>query len=376
MGIDNKRMLKHAELIGEHLDIPWEEIGVAYKNINRYPLRGLWRQYLRYRLLDIETAKLWQIDKPTIIVYRFANGERRFFLISNTRNICEDEANRMWYKFFPFISECGQSIYIDTGDSTTVEVDKDFAWLPQTYNYSHFLCDSIAPWIPFYNTEEVKRRKLQVLSLGRWGTWQEDVINKLGFESLPMDKGVQSSITLIKPRSVVIPTMCSKVMSQHILRNWFARNYTIQDGANRGEKNRLVYLTRSDERKIRVRNEDEIVMFVKRIGGLVIEPSKMTFSDKISALASAETIICEGSGSLNPILFGSDRCEIVLLTDPWTLNDPFFLEGGFPYLHLVVHRLEHIVGHSPCKLLGSPLASCHYRIEDISNKIGRQETSR
>lgn len=360
-----------AELVASALDIPWDLVKRAYKGIKNYPLPVRQQQYLKDRLLDFEPARLWRIDHPSILIYRFPNRELRFFLLSQTANICERVQNRLWYGSFPFIRECGDRFIFDLDGCPSVPIDSEVAWLPQSYNYSHFLCDFLSPWIPFADNTSKTRLPISVLSIDQWMPWQKDLIKSIGLSNTPIPSCKTSSLLVVKPKAVWLPVMDSTLISQVNLRAWLSLEFSAEITAAPVLEIPVLYLTRLDDRSARVRNYDEIKGIVSRYNGLTVDPATLTYQEKSRICRSARVIICEGSGSMNAVFFSSEQCIVIMLADPHILINPLFLDGGFSYLHLICHRLVFVVGESPQALPGSPLASCHYSIEQISQHINQ-----
>jgi len=360
----------HAELLCSTPQLTWDIIKKAYTSVKRYPLPPYAHRYLKDSLLNCDLPRLWKVNKPSILIYRFSSLELRFFLLSSSRHLCEAVSNLAWYHSFPFIHLDDDAIRINLQSAKTINLDIDVAWLPQTANYSHFLCDSIAPWIPFIDILKLPD-KLALLTLNSLSPWQTDVTNILGFTPLQLDILEPCRMAIVKPRSVIFPVISNVVISQVNLRQWLHAHFSQLRLPNITERISPIYLSRSDIRSARIRNSTEIESLVSHYGGTTLDPTKLTFSRKINLLGQASVIICEGSGSLNAILFGNPSGNVIHLTDPLTLQNPLFLDGGFPYLHAISHLTDFVVGKNPLPLQGSPLSSCEFDVSEICNLLDK-----
>lgn len=357
----------HAEWVDAHAELPWASLKTAYSGVANYRIPSESKQYLRDRLLDCEPPQLWRLERPSLVVHRLPNHELRFFLLSEARNICEHAVNQRWYKFFPFIRDLGGRFHLDIEQCPSISVDAELAWMPQSRNYSHFLCDFFAPWIPFADKQQIVSQ-LSLLTIDKWPLWQTELIQKIGLHSTILCH--QSTSTyIVRPRAVWLPVLSNTLMAQLRLQSWLHENFSTRQANYSGQCISSVFLTRGDNRALRVRNAGQIGELVSSLGGTVVDPTTLSFGEKIDILGQASSIICEGSGSLNAVLFSSQNSKVLMLTDPWAHANTLMLDGGFPYLNLISHRLETILGESPKPLEGSPLASCEFSLAEIRQLI-------
>jgi len=372
-GLSPRQLQRHAHLHDQGIDIPWKLIHRAFKAISSYGLGPNESAYLKARLLDIEQPSLWQIASPTVVINRFPNNELRFFLVSQDSHLFEHQSASIWFRFFPFIHTDPQgALILDIEENSIQEVDLDLAWLPQNPNYSHFLCDFFAPWLAFDIQHYRQKHDLSVLQLQPFPSWQQPLLDQLGFPIHRLSLNQKSPLTILKLRSVFFPIIPSVLLAQYFLRAWlmqvFAQEY---HQALDLEPVPLALLGRSDYKQQRIRNYQEIKDYVLKSRGIVIDPSKLSIPEKILTLGSAQQIICEGSGSMNSVLFASDKSRTILLQDPSAFSDPLMLEGGYPYLHGIAHRTLHCQGINSTPILGSPLGSCTFPIAEIDSLLKR-----
>lgn len=368
-GMSRRRLEGHAELLTEKRYIPWKVVHRAYKAIGRYSIDQHKSAYLKARLLDFERPSLLRLISPIIIIYRFPNGEPRYFLVSQKGHLFEHETSSIWFRFFPFIhTQTQESVRLDIGGHPIAELDLDLAWLPQNPNYTHFLCDFFAPWLVFDSGFNQQAVDLSILQLQPFASWQQPLVDRLGFSIHNLLLNQETALTVIRPKSVLLPVVSSVLLTQHYLREWLMQEFAHEyHQAQLLEPTPVVFLGRSDYKQARIRNYKDIEAYVQHCGGKTIDPSTLTIADKILNVGSAEQIICEGSGSMNSVLFASDQSQTIVLDDPCASSTSLMLEGGFPYLHSIAHRTRTCIGRNSTPISGSPLGSCTFPLEEIAS---------
>jgi hypothetical protein len=131
----------------------------------------------------------------------------------------------------------------------------------------------------------------------------------------------------------------------------------------------LIFMARLNHHSSRIRNQSEIAQLIESLGGLTVDPSSLTFCEKHFYFSRARVMIGDGSATMNMILFAPEYCRFVALYDPTALLNDNFLDGGFPYVDLIASRSNPVFGKKPQFLEGSPLASCHYDLQEIRDMI-------
>ena len=224
IGISRADLSNHASLLRVNHQIPWREIKNSYVSSRNYPLSYHFIRRIKDRLLETEHSTLWRLDHPDIVIYRHLNGEYKQFLITNTRHICEHGANAIWYGAFPFIHNMNSTIHFSYDQAKIHDINYDLAWLPQSDNYSHFLCDSFASWIPFADSNVVSEN-IRILGFKRYSNWQAEFIDKL---KMKIDISINlrpSELCVIKPNSVLLPIHSNPLVSQFNLKRWIENEY-------------------------------------------------------------------------------------------------------------------------------------------------------
>ena len=120
---------------------------------------------------------------------------------------------------------------------------------------------------------------------------------------------------------------------------------------------------------MRIRNQLELEKLVKSYSGICIDPSPLSLKEKLELFEEASLIIGDGSSSMNTILFASDKCKYIGLSATESITNNHYLEGGWPYTHLIASRSTFIVGEDTTPLPGSTLGSSIYPPQLIENTL-------
>jgi len=374
-GVSVHDLIIHGDLIEKTDCVYWQAVHRAYKAIPGFPLEFSDKLYLRSQLLNIECPTLWRFNRPKVVVHRHLNGEMAYFLISDQGHLCLNESSSKWFHCFPFISCRDKSIEFNIEKLPHLVLNDEIAWLPQNPNYSHFLCDFFAPWLFFVPNWSSFAHAFKLLQLEPWPKWQTEFIDCLPFMILEIPICKPGFTFVVEPASVLMPICNNPLLGQLKLKEWLshgssvASNHFVDPQGNLIDHAEIVFLTRNDSRSPRIKNRRQIEEYVLNRGGSLVDASLLNAVEKKARLASAKYIICEGSGSLNAVLFGQDNAKIIFLADVNILTDKLFLDGGFPYLHSVASRLRFVRGCDCEPLIGSPLSSCSFDIAKIDSFI-------
>ena len=122
--------------------------------------------------LDLAILKL---DNPKFYVYRWDDGELRWFITTRGGYLIEPEYNYLWDDFFPFLHKSANGLLHFPNCIEKNEINSTgLLWNPITINYSHFLLDILAGFIFFKNNLKhcIKSDlKLPISSQTRFGNW-------------------------------------------------------------------------------------------------------------------------------------------------------------------------------------------------------------
>ena len=311
------------------------------------------------------------MKEPTIVIYRFPNNELKYFLISKDNHLIDSISNSLWYNSFPFIRPShSNSVLLNIDNIKPVEINECIAWLPQNQNYSHFLCDFFAPWTVFDPDKYRKSEDPFLLDIQGFSKWQAPFISSLNMQSMKLELDSSSNLYVLKPKSVTIPIVSSVLLTQIYLKNWLRKNYIdAYKDLPFLESVPILMISNNDAKFNCITNHQELCTFVDKKGGTIIDASKLSIREKIRIIGCAKNIICQGSGTLNAVLFGTEKSNTVILSNPSNLDNPFMLEGGFPYGHLMRHRSTTCVGTEALSIHGSPIGAANYSVERINSYL-------
>lgn len=158
------------------------------------------------------------------------------------------------------------------------------------------------------------------------------------------------------------------MQSQLALRYWLNETVASSPGSDVLPKIPIL-IARAGHKQMRIRNLHELEMLVRTYGGLSVDPTSLTLQQRVELFRQASLIIGDGSSSMNTILYASDKCHYVSLSDPESIMNNHYLEGGWPYTHLIASRSTFIVGQDTIPLPGSTLGSSLYPPLLIENTL-------
>jgi hypothetical protein len=371
-GVEPNLLAQHASLLAVSELRCWTQVAEAWKGIKNYPLPPPKQAYLRNRLLATANPScLWQIHSPLLVIYRWPNGEFRYFVITDSGHLVESQWGSRFFNAFPFISgnvENGFSFDLDF--SNLIELDESYLWMPHLENYSHFLCDAFGPWIDFFASSLLPViPNFVVPTFKPWLQWQKELLKHLPFSYRRLPPLAPGQCMILRPKSLLMPIATCLVAIQQSLRIWFDSLFYHSEESEKSLPRQLIFMARLNHHSSRIRNQSEITQLIESLGGLTVDPSSLTFLEKYFYFSRARVVIGDGSASMNMILLAPEYCRFIALVDPIALLNDSFLDGGFPYSDLIASRTHPVCGKKPQLLKGSPLASCHYDLQDIRDMI-------
>ena len=131
----------------------------------------------------------------------------------------------------------------------------------------------------------------------------------------------------------------------------------------------IIFLDRRDSPGVpsRVVNRHEISTLVKSAGGITVIPNSLSIPQKIRLFNSPKVIIGEGSGTINALMFGGYQTNFIGLQESESLSNKYFLEGGWPYTHLIAHKSRFLTGQVTQRSFNSPIQSASYSCSHLSH---------
>lgn len=355
----------------------WIEFQNYYNGVTAMPLDRRKKMLLHSELwASLELAVL-ELRNPEIYVYRWSNDELRWFLVSNGGFLVEPESNAAWDECFPFLESDTRNIVSLKGDcSIRCSIGATLLWNPLTSNYTHYLFDTLAGFL--YAKDRLSKNMLSGMKLPvsrEVPDWQLEILGhlRLGCSTINIDALLpeRNRLHCIQPEAVYLPFVRHKGVAFTMLKRWFNRMRPATAPKATRSSN-VILSTRSDYRIKRIRNILELESLIRVKKGLIIDPARLSFIDKMVVFGGATHVIGESAGALNGALFGPRQCKVISLTDPGLLIDERFIPGGWAYHLGYAHKCAYIIGRGAMPLSGSPLASCEYPLEDIVHALDKE----
>ncbi|WP_255003133.1 glycosyltransferase 61 family protein [Cyanobium sp. HWJ4-Hawea] len=320
--------------------------------------------------LEIGIIKL---IRPCIYVYRFSNNELRWFLVSDAGLLLESVGNELWDHCFPFLAKAPDGLLSISNPCEEIETRLRLLWWPFSQNYTHFMFDAFAPLIVAkLRLAEATLANLALPIAAECPRWQLELIEKL---EMPCSRTYidrllppKNKLHRIRLDELYLPLVPNKGISFSILKDWLdsAKGSFMPKHRHVGQ---ILFATRADNRRCRVKNILEIEAFVRQIGGSVLDPATLTFSEKLMLFNGASHVIGESAGALNGALFAPHTCHIVHLLDSSIIDKQEFVPGGFAYHLGYAYRSTYILGQNCTPFPGSPLGSADYPLPEIFRAI-------
>jgi len=311
---------------------------------------------------------LYKLNYPTILVYTWPNGETRHFVFTNEGTLLEK--NDFWLKYFPFIKGDDKTFRIhgNISENGVIYSPESFVWCPDMANFTHFLIDSLSPYIDFCKKFEFIK-KLPIPQFSIMPDWQDEYF--AGLSERKLFKSSIGSFLVFKPKELYFPFI-SGTLERILAIQSNLRGLSSLSNTQANCVRCPIFLIRRDARRSRIRNESEIADLVMKMGGFCIDPSKLGIRKTLELFSLNAVFLCEGSGNTNVSVFGNQKARVICLLDSAATSDPAFLHGGWPYFHAASARTDFVCGSDSVQLPGSPLNSCIYSSELIEDKITKQ----
>lgn len=354
-----------------------------YKGISSLPLDNSRKMFLKQRLFTGNYFALYKLHNPKVIIYKFPNGELRYFLISAESNLIEANDSSLWDSAFSFIKSTRDSMIFSIPNCAEIEVgSKPWLYNPNSSNYCHFCIDYFSPIAAFFQSN-ILHQIGQDVECPQFvkSDWQNEFYDFLAENLLSPYKinfnydycsffdayEGRDAIFVFKLQTLYMPVIPNVCSSAQFLR-YFLQN-KVKSHKSNSKQSDLVFLTRNDARRERIRNIDLIEYRVQKLGGTVINPATLTLKEKFAIFSHSKVIIAESSGCVNYWLLANCDAKLIALIDCNALDDYSLLIGGLTYMTIESHKTVWLVGHDYQILKNSPLGSCTYDVEDLVNIV-------
>jgi capsular polysaccharide biosynthesis protein len=372
------------EHIGSHDLADWTKVASSYKAIRNLPINRAAKMYLKNHLFSSLRMEIIRINSPKILIYRFNNGEIRAFIITQHGFLVEHPDNCLWDPAFPFLKVSESSLEIQVPDNLPrLSPDSGYLWACPSPNFTHFLCDFYALFVIYFSIcDTLKENSLEIPVFHRPVGWQSEYINLLSqikpiYLADSLDSHGSNALWFC-PKSITLPVFNNRPMITGFLREFFHQRFRreIETSTVEPLRDKVIFFTRYDERRLRIRNIDDIEDLVRSSGGHVIDPSPLTIAERIIMFSESPIIIAESSGCTNFAVFASDDSSLISLIEPSVIALPEFLVAGWTYMLEYAYRSQYIIGKNLAPLQGSPLGCADFSIDSIEASIKLAQNSK
>lgn len=355
---------RYGNIIVRGQEYNWQDQYEAWHAVSKIRVRKEAQMLIRSYLLEDVASDLWQLENCFILSYMWSTGEIRDFVLTHDFHILESPKHETWFEAYPFIERDSNNRYtFDISNAEKLIVDKTIAWLPQSFNYTHFLIDFFGPWCEFL---PFKYSDLQPHLITRmpWRDWQVSLLKSAEIKksiNIPMKPG---QLQLLHIPKLIIP-ICPSVSKVVAFTRSYLNLYFKKTGEQTKDSVKVVYLKRSKNEQPRVSNCEEISKLVAINGGLTINIAELTYESKFELLGKADFIIAEGSGISNAILFSGEKTKTIVLAAHEMFTADSFLLGGWLYSSLLGSKLNIVKAENSNQLTGQVLGCYEYSVKKI-----------
>jgi hypothetical protein len=355
----------------------WNDTCDWYKSAKRFPLSRLNVSDIRDAILRPSYFAVYELENPLIIIYRWPNGELRYFLLSAEGNLIEPQEASLWDSAFPFLS-CGsyRGNIVELAvprSCDTVDVD-NWIWYPNHANYTHFFFDAfvqVAMAQECLGNEYINKFFLPLLVYPP--TWQNELLVRLSSQKYLYPTSMPHQLfQVFRVNKLLLPVLSHRAIALEWLRSYLALSFKTTDPLDLfTAQNSIIMATRYDSRRRRITNISEIENFILSLGGKLLDPSTLSIAEKLTAFQHCRFCIAESSGCINFALFSPRHSHLIALTDPTVVDRKEFIFGGWDYTTGYAHNTSFVVGEDPAPLLGSPLGSATYSLSIIRKILAK-----
>jgi len=334
-------------------------------NANNLPLANDWKAELVKHFTQPHYAAIYILENPTILFYPLSNGEIKLFIITRDGFIFNQPFQTFWYSCFSFLTKSSSPhswVFQLHPETLQFLIKGPFLIQPESTNYTHFFIDCIGQSGFFrvnHFCESLLQLQLPCLQLHHV-TWQENFIKQFSLTSNIFPSKITNKPIVLNPPLLYYPYVSQPFHVLNSLRKSFLEHHIALSDSLVSNLPTIIFCTRFDSRRRRIRNINEIEELVQAYNGIVIDPSTYTHQEKLNLFSSAKIVLAESSGTLNYSLYCPPHSFLIHLVDPSLTLRPEFIYGGWLYnasspLH---SRVRYILGHSPEPLPCSPVWSC------------------
>lgn len=363
------------EIVGRYDVSNWQFISDIHKSLQHLPLQQSWRSILKVNLFEDQQLYLLKINNPKILCLRLSRNEVRLFVISENNFLIEPEYNNRWDSYFPFIKSENNKVSFNFPESIFSVRDNDaYLWSNHSCNFSHFMLDHLSKLVILKQSNSNIISNFPVpffVDVPYWQDQYHQLINIKPRSLSHLFDHARSPVFIFRPKKLYFPHFSNLPIGLNVLKEFLNSKGPNKINSQKIEDSRysIIFLTRNDARRDRIRNIQQIEDFVLKIGGKVIDPTRLSLEERRVSFSSHTIFIGESSGCMNFGLFATKSSRLISLVEPGVINNPEFLYGGWPYSLGYADRTYFVIGENPSKLTKSPLGTATFSLDKIEHII-------
>jgi len=249
------------------------------------------------------------------------------------------------------------------------EIDEPCIFISSRQNYGHWFWDYLTK---FYIIEKFEHLKDMPIIFGKLKAFQKESLEILGIdkrniiELYPPDG---KRCALYKFKKAFIPSDIPSGVGKSFLYKKFVKQRPPD------HRKRRLYLSRkNDGDRRRVYNEEEVSLWLERLGFEIIIAEVLSIKETIELFSHAEMIVSSIGGQVSNMMF-TDNCPLIFLVDSRLMETNDFNIGRLAFQNFFP-MCDFIV-----PVVGTPVVEnkniiddlCVFRIEDIERAVSEAE---
>ena len=250
------------------------------------------------------------------------------------------------------------------------EIDDPCIFLGSRQNYGHWFQDYLSK---FYIIEKFEHLKDMPIIFGKLKDFQKESLEILGIDKrniIELSPPDGKRCSLYKFKKVFIPSNIPSGVGKSFLYKRFVKQIPQEN-----RKRRLYLSRKNDGDRRRVYNEEEVSLWLERLGFEIIIPEVLSTKDTIEIFSQAEMIVSSMGAHASNMMF-TDKCPLILLAGSRLMETRDFglsaaLQLFFPMCDFIVPVVGTLVVESRNWNIIDDL--CVFRIEDIEWGISEAE---
>jgi len=320
----------------------WEEVALSWKNVFKPEFAPNMPKLLRQEILQPDEITVARLKSPKIIACRLNHMEYKVLILTANGNLVRAPHDDLWDSCLPVDLQaiiCGQeSVHLPRFHVSKFMGELFYAY--HSTNYTHFIYEYLAPLACTgdFRCEEAMQNSKIVTFAKCLASWQNDLFAEVGVDiegKIATFQIPEGTIWCFELDSLHVPIKTNRISTLRALRSYFkASSISAKPDIP------LALCTRNDSRRARIANADELEALVIELGGVNVDPARMSLKEKKDFFSKASLVIAESSGTMNPFLFSdSSNVLIPVALESARRTDLFY--GGTTHNTGVMHRYQY-----------------------------------